>query len=104
MMSLETRRLQSQLIEVYKIVHGISKLDFNQLFSFSNNITRGNGFKLEAKRFSTIQCEHFFTYYITNPWNALPSEVVGSTSLALFKNRLDELLPLHGSAIQYNRD
>jgi hypothetical protein len=103
MMSLETRRLRSQLIEVYKIIHGIDKLDFEQFFSFSNNVTRGNGFKLEVKRFSSTPCEHFFTYYVINPWNALPGEVVGSTSLTVFKKRLDEILPLHGPAIQYNR-
>ncbi|RNA16426.1 RNA-directed DNA polymerase from mobile element jockey-like [Brachionus plicatilis] len=33
--------------------------------------------------------EHFFTYRVTMPWNALPQEIVQSISVNQFKNRLD---------------
>ncbi|RMZ99543.1 hypothetical protein BpHYR1_010190, partial [Brachionus plicatilis] len=34
--------------------------------------------------------EHFFTYRVTMPWNALPQEIVQSISVNQFKNRLDK--------------
>jgi superfamily I DNA and/or RNA helicase len=75
------------------MIHAIDNIDFNKFFSLSTNITRNNGFKLEVNRFLTSISERFFSYSIINPWNSLPSKVVSSSSLQLFKINLDEFLP-----------
>ena len=92
MYSLEKRRLRGQLIETFKILKGIDKIDYRQLFTLSQNQTRSNGWKLELKRFNTSQCGNFFTFKIPSYWNRLPAEVVESTTVDQFKSRLDKVI------------
>ena len=92
MYSLEKRRLRGQLIETFKILKGIDKVDYRQLFTLSQNQTRSNGWKLELRRFNTSQCGNFFTYRIPSYWNRLPAEVVESATVDQFKNRLDRVI------------
>ena len=90
--SLETRRLRGQLIETFKILNGFDNVDYRSLFQLSEGITRNHGYKLELKRFSGDLCGNFFSYKIGNYWNALPPEVVNSTSVDQFKSRLDKVI------------
>ena len=90
--SLETRRLRGQLIEVFKLLHGFENVDYRKLFKLSENPTRNNGWKLDPPRFRTTLCGNFFSYKIVNTWNDLPSHVVNSTSVDMFKSRLDIIL------------
>ena len=92
MYSLEKRRLRGQLIETFKILKGIDKVDYRQLFTLSQNQTRSNGWKLELRRFNTSQCGKFFTYRIPSYWNRLPAEVVESATVDQFKSRLDKVI------------
>ena len=87
--SLETRRLRGQLIEVFKILKGFDCVDYTDIFTLREGTTRNNGFKLELKRYNRDLCGKFFTYSICGHWNALPAEVVSSTSVDQFKCRLD---------------
>ena len=91
--SLETRRLRGELIQVFKILHGYDDIDWRELFDRdTTSVTRSNGFKLRGKRFQTDVAKNFFTYKVVNEWNALPDTVVDSTSVNMFKNRLDKVL------------
>ena len=90
--SLEKRRLKGQLLETFKILSGINNINSEGLFSLNNNCTRSNGWKLQLKRFNTSQCGNFFTYKVPSYWNRLPSDVVNSTTINQFKNRLDKVL------------
>ena len=92
MFDLETRRLRGQLIETFKILKGITNIDYNNLFSLSTNQTRSNGLKLELKRYNTTQCGNFITYKIANTWNKLPADVVNSNTVNEFKNKLDRII------------
>ena len=92
MYSLEKRRLRGQLIETFKILKGFDKIDYRPLFTFSQNQTRSNGWKLELKRFNTSQCGNFFTFKMPSYWNRLPTEVVESTTVDQFKSRLDKVI------------
>ena len=91
MFSLEKRRLRGQLIETFKILNGINNVNSERLFSLNNNYTRSNGRKLQLKRFNTSLCGNFFTYKMPSYWNRLPSDVVNSTTINQFKNRLDKV-------------
>ena len=90
--SLEKRRLRGQLIETFKMLKGVNNIDYRHLFTFSNNLTRSNGWKLELKRFNTSQCGNFFTYKIAPIWNRLPAEAVNSASVEQFKIELDKVI------------
>ena len=90
--TLEERRVRADLIEVYKMVNGMSGIRFDSFFEYDpNGRTRGHSKKLRKKRFNTDLRKHFFTDRIINIWNALDDRTVTSATLNSFKNGLERL-------------
>uniref|UniRef100_A0A8B9DSV2 Reverse transcriptase domain-containing protein n=1 Tax=Anser cygnoides TaxID=8845 RepID=A0A8B9DSV2_ANSCY len=88
--SLEKRRLGGDLINVYKYLRCGIQRDLANLFSVvCGDRTRGNGHKMEHRKFCTNMRKNFFTVRVMEHWNRLPREVVESPSLEIFKARLD---------------
>ncbi len=93
MFSLEKRRLRGDLINMYKYICGqYRELAGNLFIPRTEQRTRGHGFRMEQKRFYHEGRRGFFTVRAVKLWNDLPSEVVEATSMANFKNKLDEFL------------
>ena len=91
-MSLDFRRARGDLIEVYKIMHGLYDSNTtSSLFQPSvSGITRGHNLKICKKR--TNLYNHYFTNRIVNAWNNLSLETVNAPSVNAFKKRVDSEL------------
>lgn len=99
--SLSKRRMRGDLLEVFKMFKGFVNVDVNNYFTLAQSrITRGNGYKIASKRFSSQEAKYFFFNRVVNAWNSFPASVVESESVATFKNRLDKYL-MSKSAIRY---
>ena len=60
--SLERRRLRGNLIEVYKIMRGMDRVDSQKLFPrVEESITRGHRFKVRGTKFKADVRGKFFT-------------------------------------------
>ena len=94
---LSTRRTYFSLVECYKIVFGLSHLDFQEFFEFAKvHSTRANhSYKLFLKS-SKINCfKHSFFIRVVIDWNSLSKDIVEAGTIELFKSRLKSFLP-HG--------
>ena len=60
---------------------------------------RGNDFELAKGRFILVIRKKFFTMLVVIHWNRLPSEVVDSLSLEVFKARLDGVVSNMGGVV-----
>ena len=89
--SLQYRRFRGDLIETYKIINNYyDAKTTNKLFErVTDDCKRSHNFKLKKNNFNTNQYKYFFTNRVINPWNKLPYVVVNSSSLNIFKNKID---------------
>ena len=90
--SLEHRRMIHDLVLCFKIIHGLTALQFTDFFKFSNtSFTRGHNFRLAFPLTKCTTRRNFFAYRVIKPWNSLPPHVVNATSTHSFKSRLSSV-------------
>ena len=90
--SLENRRLRGDLIETFRIITGIEKVNASDFFKFSEgkyNLRR-HKHKLSVERSRLDIRRHFFSQRVVNHWNRLPAAAVEATVVNSFKTRLDD--------------
>ena len=88
--SLKNRRIRGDLIETFKIIKGIDKVDHRKFFRVAtDNRLRGHKYKFEKERSNIDIRMYFFSQRVVNYWNMLPLNVVDAPSLNSFKARLD---------------
>ena len=92
--TLETRRLRADLLEVYKIMTGKSRVNENLFFSriAEKSGTRGHKYKLYKKRVLSDIGKFSFGNRVVDEWNQLPAGVVEAPSINRFKSKIDEYL------------
>ena len=86
--TLEERRIRADLIEVYKMLNGLSDVSFCSMFTLDlSKRTRGHSYKLIKSRFNTVLRQHFFSDRVIKFWNSLEDSTVLAPSLNCFKQR-----------------
>ena len=74
--SLEKRRERGDLIETFKMLKGLERVDSSKFFQLtdSNSRTRGHPLKIyKSSLKKNLGCrKHFFSQRVVNSWNALP--------------------------------
>jgi Reverse transcriptase (RNA-dependent DNA polymerase)/Endonuclease-reverse transcriptase len=89
--SLELRRLRTDVILCYKIIHNLIALDFNDFFVFDTNTrTRCHNFKLKLPNFKTTLRQNFYSVRVVPVWNSLPTSLVDCSTITSFKNKLND--------------
>ena len=74
---------------MYKYTHAFYDVNKSLIHYSDNTSTRGHKYKLETRN-SNLDLRHFFfTYRTVKVWNDLPSEIVNSPSMNVFKARID---------------
>jgi hypothetical protein len=93
--NLHTRRLRGDLIQYYKISHGLDKVQWEFYEStekgHSHNL-RGHNRKIIREKTKNTRRHNFFVNRISGIWNQLPSKVVEAKSMNSFKAGLDKWL------------
>jgi len=94
LITLEKRHARGDLIQVFKIIKGIDKVDYRNFFDIMEAdrslMTRGHNLRIIK-----VGCRHdirkyFFSQRVVNDWNGLTQFVVDADTVNTFKNRLDE--------------
>ena len=89
--SLESRRKNCNLNEMYKFTHNLYKSDPSQFFSKPYRKLRGHSYKLYQKFSKTDTRKYFFANRHTTDWNRLTETTVSAPSLPRFKESLRSL-------------
>jgi len=84
---LEERRNRQDLIEVFKICKGFSRIRREELFHFDDRCkgTRGHSLKLVKVRCRRDSRRHFFSNRVIKRWNQLNQRAVDATSINALK-------------------
>ena len=89
--TLQYRRKRNDLVQVYKIVNKIDKLDINNFFKVrKESKTRGNSYKLIKSQNRLNIRANAFSQRVVNDWNSLPEDCVNSKDLNNFKSTLNK--------------
>ena len=88
--SLVYRRRRSDLIQVYRVLHGIDHLDYTKFFNLAvGSHSRGHTLKLVKQRTNSRLRQCVLGICVVNDWNSLDDEIVTADSVNSFKNRLE---------------
>ena len=81
------------------MLNKIDKVEFDKLFIFSkDDRLRKHSYHLKIKKHVNKNISlNFFTRRVVNYWNKLPDIVVTSSSLEVFKVRLDKFMAQENS-------
>ncbi|BHF70839.1 hypothetical protein SprV_0401389200 [Sparganum proliferum] len=89
---LSYRQLRGDLIQTFRILRGhdccLVPADFFELATTTN--LRGHPLKLRVTGAKLDIRKYFFSNRVIKAWNALPTDVVMSTSVEAFKRKLDQ--------------
>ena len=97
LLSLEMRRLRSDLIDVFKIMHnleGVQREDFFQLRTATGR--RGHSLTILKQHCRLNVRKYFFTHRVVDTWNKLSEDTVNSKTVNSFKNQIDPSFKQHG--------
>ena len=95
--SLEYRRLQFDIILMFKIYHKLSDLQFDNYFEHCDRKYnfRSHNFQIKSKLCTnTEQFRNFFFIHIINVWNKLPQDLVSAPNIVIFRTFILLLLLL----------
>ena len=92
LMTLAQRRDRGDMVEVYKILNGHTRIDPSQFWEVRPDARNGTRLVKELAAGRRKQRSDFFSYRVIQRWNLLPVNIKLAPSLDSFKARLDVLI------------
>ena len=91
--TLEARQIKSDLILTYKLINNLLDINITEFFNNSTlhqkyQLRRHNQYLKLPNLCKTTIRRHFFSNRIVKIWNKLPSDLVNSKSLEIFKQNI----------------
>ena len=77
------------MIETYRILNNIDKVDHDKLFPINTNSTRGHSKKIYKRHNRTNIRKFCFTHRVVDSWNSLPANVADAKNVNNFKSKLN---------------
>ncbi len=92
--TLEERRQHGDLIQTFKIMNSIDKVNWHSALEFNDSaITRGHNKRIRRQLVKNSNVRHhFLTNRISETWNGLTQEIVDAVNVNSFKNKVDKKL------------
>ena len=88
--SMEYRRKRGDMIQCFKIMNGLVRLDVEKIFTpIPSAGTRGHHQRVLRQRAHTSVRAKSFSQRTIRSWNSLPKHVIEAPTVNTFKNRLD---------------
>jgi transposase len=88
--SLKGRRVRGDLIETYKLYHGLVDIEWDNFFTATPySHTRNATGKVFLHRSNTNLRKYCFSSRVANHWNNLCSQLKNAQNINMFKNLLD---------------
>ena len=84
--SLVKRRVRGDLIQAYRIMKGIDKVEMEHFFELDD----GGGYDLRFREVGFNCDKDTLRQRVVCAWNSLPASVVEASSVIMFKKRLDD--------------
>ena len=88
--SLEFRRRFADMVQVFKIIYNLERIEREQFFVYSSTMARGHSKKLFKPRARLNVRKNSFSHRVIKDWNNLPESVIGADDLETFKASLSE--------------
>ena len=92
--TLEHRRLRNDLILFYKIIYGLTSVNFGSNFYVATGSDRGHPLRVQHLQARLDSRSHFFSHRTVRVWNSLPSSTVCFPSLSMNLNVILTFLSL----------
>ena len=98
LLSLQDRRTQFDLVQTFKIIHGIDKVNYSEWFEMvgqnPGRLTRTTSDPLNIlrKHSNNEVRRNFFSNRVVEKWNSLPAEVKRVKKVSTFKSSVGDLI------------
>ena len=98
LLSLERRRTKADLIEVFRILKQIDKINADELFDrrTTSHSTRDHSMMLFKGQVRLNTRKYSFSQRVINEWNKLPEKAVTSKTVNEFKNNIEDIMRKSG--------
>ena len=106
LMLLKERRIRGDMIETFKTIKGMNKVEKDEWFKMvgedrratrqnaavgQNGVVERRDDMIEHEKFQLEVRRNFFIVRVARVWNALPAQVKAATTVNMFKNCIDAL-------------